>query len=169
MDPGGPDRLAGGSRRHPQRHSKHLAVNDTSSPSSEGTQRDEPAQVGEGPPQTHPDAFRSGMLMRMGFETRPLSSNTSPNPDGRKGYKLCLACDRPCQVKADVLYGRLAAFALAVDRVGSLSKTRCRGPRAVSSSFCACERAVAKLSRASRFNRDLPPCPGSGQFLSISS
>jgi hypothetical protein len=47
-------------------------------PLSEGTQRDEPAQVGGGPPQTHPAALRSGM--RMGFETpeqrRPLRTPT---------------------------------------------------------------------------------------------
>jgi hypothetical protein len=49
---------------------KHLTVNATPSPSSEGTQRDEPAQVGRVYPKVgpnHPAARRSGM--RMWFET----------------------------------------------------------------------------------------------------
>jgi hypothetical protein len=45
---------------------KHLTVDATSSPSSEGTKRDEPAQVGRVYPKP-PAAFRSGM--RMGSET----------------------------------------------------------------------------------------------------
>ncbi len=63
MDRVGPDRHAATSPRR----GKHLGVFASPSPSSEGTQRDEPAQVGGGLPQTHPAALRSGM--RMGFET----------------------------------------------------------------------------------------------------
>jgi hypothetical protein len=74
---GGPDRHAASSTHR----GMHLGVFASPSPSSEGTQRDEPAQVGGGLPQTHPAALRSGM--RMGFEAPEQRYHITPQ-QGRK-------------------------------------------------------------------------------------
>ncbi len=68
----------------PSCSSQHLTVCAISSPSSEGTQRDEPAQVGGSTP-NHPAALRSGM--RMGFETPEQHHGTHSQARGR-GHKF---------------------------------------------------------------------------------
>ena len=65
---------------------KHLAVFASASPSSEGTQRDEPAG-GAGSTPTHPAALRSGMRMGFNSPEQLHSTYTNSRPSGR-GHKF---------------------------------------------------------------------------------
>ena len=71
--------------RHPITRGKHLAVFASTSPSSEGTQRDEPAG-GAGSTPTHPAALRSGMQMGSDSPEQQHTFST-PDPSGR-GHKF---------------------------------------------------------------------------------
>jgi hypothetical protein len=75
MDLGGPGRLAAKS----QRHGKHLGVFASPSPSSKGTQHDQPAQVGGGSTPNQPCCSPFGDHGdAKGFETPEQQHTTSP-------------------------------------------------------------------------------------------